>query len=344
MKALMYLGPKNMVITDIKEPFPGDYDVKIGVKYVGICGSDVHGYLGTTGRRIPPMVMGHEFSGEVKEVGSKVTKFKPGDRVTVQPIIFCGECEYCKAGLINICSNRQLLGTMDLNGSFAEYVCVNENNVLKLPDGMDYQEAVMIEPFSVAYRAVQKALPLTGKTVLIAGAGTIGLLVLIIAKHFGAENVVVTDLCDDRLELAAELGANFTINPKAQDMNEVLKENGLHNSIDVCFEAVGLTPTAQQTINFVRNRGTVIWIGNSAKMIEINMQQIVTRELVVMGTYCYNQKDFNDALTLLGEGKINIRNLISKEVSLEDAKLMFDRLVEGDGTLIKVIVNMDINN
>lgn len=329
-----------MEITDIPEPFPKDNEVKIAVKYSGICGSDVHGYLGRTGRRTPPMVMGHEFSGEVKETGSKVTKFNPGDHVTVQPIIYCGECEYCKSGLINICQNRQLLGTMDLNGSFTEYVCVDENNVCMLPEGMSYQKAAMIEPFAVAYRAVQRALPLDGKTILVAGAGTIGLLVLIVAKYFGAARAVVVDLSDTRLALAAKVGADITVNPKNQSLDEVLKENGLRNSIDVSFEAVGITPTAQQTINSVRNRGTIVWVGNSAQMIEINMQQIVTRELVVMGTYVYTDKDFRDALKLLGEGRINIRELISKEISLSEAKPMFDRLADGDGTLIKVLVNM----
>jgi len=223
MRALMYQGPKTMNIMDIPDVTPKKNEVKIAPKYVGICGSDVHGYLGTTGRRIPPMVMGHEMSGVVLEVGSEVTRFKPGDRVTVQPILYCGECDYCKQGLVNICANRRFLGTMTQNGTFMDAICVDEKNVFSLPGSISDIEGALIEPFAVAYRAVRQALPrpVEGKTVMICGAGTIGLLLLIIAKCFSAGKTIVTDLSDFRLKLAKQNGADIVINPARQDIDQV---------------------------------------------------------------------------------------------------------------------------
>jgi 2-desacetyl-2-hydroxyethyl bacteriochlorophyllide A dehydrogenase len=342
MKALMYLGPKDMQVVDIEQPSPQKGEVKIAVKYVGICGSDVHGYLGTTGRRIPPMIMGHEFSGEVCEVGEGVTRFKKGDLVTVNPILNCCTCSYCESGDINICQNRRFLGTMDVNGAFCEYLCVEEDRVLHLPKGMDEKLGAMIEPLAVAYRSVQWALPLKGKNVLIAGAGAIGLLILKMAVYYGAANIIVSDLSDGRLATAKSLGATLTVNPATDDVEAVLKEKGLRDVIDVTIEAVGITPTAQQSINLVRNMGKVIWVGNSAQMIEINMQQVVTRELVIYGNYVYNMEDFKNAMELLGKGEVNVDSLISKVISIEETTPMFDRLAGGDTTMIKVLVDMTI--
>jgi len=338
MKALMYEGPRKMPLVDIPEPEPAPNEVKIAVKYTGICGSDVHGYTGASGRKIPPMIMGHEFSGKVHSVGSQVSKFKVGDRVTVQPIMFCGVCEFCKQGLQNICANRRGLGVLDVNGSFTEYICIPETNVYHIPDTMDYKEAALIEPLSVAYRAVHHIMPVKDKVVMIAGGGVIGLLILTLVKYYGAKKVLLTDLNDNRLQVAKNSGADIVINPKFESLDQVIENEGLRNKIDITIECVGASVTAQSTIEAVRSNGTVLWVGNAAKMITIDMQQVVTREVQIKSTYGFTPEDFQNALKLLESGELNISGFVTKIVSLEDATAEFETLSNGGGNDIKVLV------
>ena len=341
MKALMYNGPRDLAIVNIPEPNPASGQVKIKTKYVGICGSDIHGYTGESGRRIPPMIMGHEFSGIVVECGKGAVRFNKGDRVTVQPIMYCGICDFCKQGLNNICSNRKGLGTMDINGAFTEYICVNEKFVFPLAQSISDEAAAMMDPFAVVYRALKHIMPVEGRNVLIAGTGTIGLLLLKLIKFHNPKHIVVIDLSNYRLELAKKFGADITINPREKDISALLKEAGIRDSIDIAIECVGISATAQNTIEFVRNNGMVVWIGNAAKMISINMQHIVTREVVVKGSYGFTEQDFSDALHFLEQGNIIIEDLISKKISLEEAPLAFEEFTKGAGEAIKVLVDMD---
>lgn len=336
----MYMGPKKMQIVDVPDINPKMKEVKIAPKYVGICGSDVHGFLGITGRRTPPMIMGHEVSGLVLEVGSSVTEFKPGDRVTIQPILNCGYCEYCEKGLINICPNRNFLGTMEENGALVDSICVDKKNVILLPNGIDTIEGAMIEPLAVAYRAINQAMPIEGKTVMISGAGTIGLMILMLARYYNAGKTIILDLNNSRLDLARQIGADITINPSTQDIEEKLGEYNCLNTVDITIEAVGVTSTAQQTVDYVRNKGTVIWVGNSAQMITINMQSIVTREITIKGTYVYNEQDFLESIQLLAAKSIDVKQLISMIIPLEKASEMFNSLSSNAGDLIKVIIEL----
>lgn len=342
MKALMYMGPRNMPIVEVDEPFPSDNEVKIAVKYVGICGSDLHGYTGESQRRIPPMIMGHEFSGSVVAAGKNVKRFKTGDRVTVQPVTYCGECEYCKQGLVNICANRRGLGVMDVNGCFAEYICMEERYVYPLADTISYEAGAMIEPLSVAYHAIAQVMPIKDKTMLIVGSGTIGLLILKLAKYFGARTVAVTDLNQDRLDVAKELGADMIINQKTQDLDKTLSAAGIRDTIDIAVECVGITPTAELTVEYVRIKGLVLWVGNAAKTVSINMPQIVTRELVIKGTYAFTENDFSAALGILAEGVFDISGLITSIVPMTETVTSFETLLKSDGKDIKILVDMEI--
>ncbi len=339
MRALMYQGPRQMPMVEIPEPQPKDNEVKIAVKYTGICGSDIHGYTGESGRKIPPMIMGHELSGRVASVGKDVTGFAPGDRVTVQPVKFCGHCQYCLAGFHNVCANREGLGVLDINGSFTEYICMPQQNVYKLPDSISDEEAALIEPLAVSYRAVQHVMPVQGKTILIAGAGVIGLMILKLVKHFGAGKTIVTDLSDHRLSLAKGFGADIVVNPASADMHQVVKDEGLENRIDIAIECVGASATAQQTIEFVKIKGTVLWVGNAAKMITINMQQVVTREVDIKSTYAFSLEDFAAALELLAQRKVDMGSLVTKIVPLGEGTAECERLSRGAGEDIKVLVD-----
>lgn len=338
MKAIVYHGPEDLRWEDIEDVHPGKNEVKIKIKAVGICGSDVHGYLGITGRRTPPMVMGHEFSGIIEEIGKDVTTAKPGDRVAPYPVVFCGECEMCREGKMHICLNKRALGVLDCNGAMAEYICVPEKLVFKLADNVSYSVGSMMEPMAVSYRGVNNAGDISGKSVLIVGAGTIGLLALAIVKMRNPAKVFVSDLSDSRLNVAKVMGADFVLNPSRDNVAEIIfaETNGL--GVDVAFEAVGATPTVQQAMSALKFNGTAVWIGNSAKMININMQEIVTRELKVLGTFLYTFKEFEEVVNILNSGKLNVEPMISLEVPLERGIDIFQQLAKDPGPMIKVVL------
>jgi len=338
VKALVYHGPEDLRWEDIDNVRPGKGEVLVKVKAVGICGSDVHGFLGITGRRIPPMVMGHEFSGIIEEVGEGVKDAKVGDRVAPYPVFFCGECELCKQGRSHMCLNKKSLGVLECNGAMAEYVVVPEKFLFKLADNVSYNVGSMMEPLAVAYRGVNTAGDLSGKNVLIVGAGTIGLLVLAVVKMRNPAKVFISDLSDNRLSVAKKMGADFVINPSKQDLNEIIKNQTNGAGVDVALEAVGATPTVQQAMAALKIGGTAVWIGNSAKMITINMQEIVTRELKVFGTFIYTIKEFGEVVNLLNEGKLNVEPLISLTAPMEKGVELFKQLAKDPGPMIKVIL------
>lgn len=338
MKALVYEGKRDLRLEEYPVPQCGAKDVRIKIAYCGICGSDVHGYLGTTGRKIPPLIMGHEFAGIVDAVGEQVTRFHPGDRVTALPVKYCGHCEYCRRGLTNICPNRNFLGVFSENGAMCEYLCIDEQYVLSLPEDVDFIKGALIEPFAVAYRAVVSA-DVKDKSVLVLGAGTIGLLVVQIARFMGARFIAVTDMSNARLELARRSGAALTVNPNEQSLAENLKSSLGSDKVDRTIEAVGATPTVQDSLNRLKNKGLAIWIGNSAPLVQTPMQEIVTRELTVRGTYIYSNEDFKAAMHLIGSNSFDLSFIISKIVSMEEAPAMFETLSAGAGELIKVLIS-----
>ena len=341
MKALVYEGPHKMEILDYPMCEPKAGQVKIKVKYCGICGSDIHGYTGASGRKIPPMVMGHEFSGVVTALGEGVEHFKVGDRVSVLPVEYCCQCEFCKRGAMNICANRRNLGVLDVDGAFTEYICMNEKFVYHLPETVSDEEGALLEPLAVAHHAVSLAEPLAGNNVLIAGTGTIGLLIVMLVKAAGAGKIIVTDLSEDRLALARQFGADITVNPATQDLDAVLTEAGIRKNVHVAIECVGATPTCQTTVDYVKIQGRIVWVGNAAKMVTVNMQNIVTQELSIRGSYAFTADDFAGSLKLLAEGKLPAKEIITRIVPLEKATETFEELVKGGGKDIKVLVDVN---
>jgi len=333
MKALVYYGPKDIRISQLEDPKLSEDEVLIKVKACGICGSDVHGYLGITGRRIPPMVMGHEFSGDIREKGKLVENLDVGDRVTVYPVRFCGKCRFCRKGLTNLCENKSFLGVMNINGAMAEYISVPSYMVCKLPESLSYIQGAMVEPLAVAYRAVKNSPNFLNKDVIIVGAGTIGLLVLSLVKLAGAKSITVIDINEYRLEVAKILGANLTVNPKGKDI-----ESKLSRTMDVAFEAVGSTITVNYAMNSLKNGGVSIWIGNSAKNIDVDMQNIVTRELKIIGTYIYTYEEFRETMSILSTIKSRLDQIISGITSLDKAPEVFDKLTQRDNKLVKVMI------
>jgi L-iditol 2-dehydrogenase len=266
MKALLLSEYNRLEIVEVPMPRPGPEEVLIRVEACGICGSDVHGYDGSTGRRIPPIIMGHEAAGTIAAVGPDVTGVKEGDRVTFDSTIYCGKCEYCRRGEMNLCENRQILGvsTPDFRrpGAFAGYVVVPQRVLYNLPETVEFNAAAMVEPLAVAVHAVAVSELKAGWSALVVGAGMIGLLVLQALRDAGCSHVMVSDIDDTRLNLALELGATAVFNAKTMDVPaEVLKHT--HGAgVDVALEAVGSTATIRTAIDSVRKGGTVTLIGN----------------------------------------------------------------------------------
>lgn len=330
MKALRYLGPNQLEIMEMQKPVPGAEEVLLRIKACGICGSDVHGYLGLTGRRTPPMTMGHEFVGEVEAVGVNVNSLKPGDRVCPYPVDYCGICEKCKNGMNHLCPEKRQFGVLAVDGAFAEFLCVPAHLCFPIADGVSFDQASLMEPLAVAYHAVSLAGSLTGKHVLIVGAGTIGLLAMACCKLQNPASITMSDFSDSRLALARSIGADYTINPgKGESISD----------IDVAFEAVGAAGSVKSAMESLAFGGTAIWIGNNKPVIEVNMQQIVTHELKVKGSFLYSLKDFETVVDLINNGKLDVSKLLSRTISLEEAPAYFKQLAENPGELVKVVVH-----
>lgn len=341
MKALYYVGEKSMELREIPMPQtePGKYRVK--VRSNGICGSDFEGYMGKTGRRLPPMIMGHEVAGVV-DTAPAGGKFRQGDRVVIFPKPFCGECEFCKKGMVNVCPTGICMGVIDHDGSMAEYVTIEEKYLIPFGPALSFNEAAMTEPLAVAYRSVQK---ISDREIaesaycMVIGAGTIGLLVVALLKLRGAKNIIVSDATDFRLGVARQMGAEHTINPRNVDFLEAVKSITGGKMCDFAIEAVGIAPTASNSLDCLRIGGTVVWIGNAQKMVEVNMQKIVTTELTIKGNYVYDFQGFVDSLKLLEEKKIDIAPLMTNVYPLSDGVRAFkDQENNKDGKMLKVFL------
>jgi L-iditol 2-dehydrogenase len=333
MKALLLSAYKQLEITDLPRPVPSPGEVLVKVAACGICGSDVHGYDGSSGRRIPPIVMGHEAAGIVVETGANVTGFKPGDRVTFDSTVYCGECEYCRKGEVNLCDNRQVVGVScgdyRRNGAFAEYIAVPQRILYHLPGSLSFPEAAMLEAVSVALHAVRLAELKGGEIVLVIGAGMIGLLTLQAARELGASRVIVADVDATRLKLAKELGADETV---------LSSQNGnFAQNADVAFEAVGRSETIAAAIDGVRKGGTVVLIGNITPQVTLPLQKVVSRQIRLQGTAA-SSGEYPQAIELMTSGKIRVGPLISAVAPIEEGPQWFTRLYMREPDLMKVVL------
>ncbi len=341
MKALLLSEYSRLDVADVPMPRPGPDDVLIKVEACGICGSDVHGYDGSSGRRIPPLVMGHEASGVVAAPGANVKDLREGAHVTFDSTVYCGTCEYCKRGEMNLCQNRQVLGvsTADFRreGAFAEYVVVPRRIVYPLPDGLTFTDAAMVEPLSVAVHAVALSEVPKNGTALVVGAGMIGLLVLQALREAGCSVVIVSDIDDSRLQLAKDLGATTTVNAKSSDTAEEARRHTGGFGVDVALEAVGSTPTVRAAIESVRRGGTVTLIGNVVPTVEIPLQTVVSRQIRLQGT-AGSAGEYPECIEMLASGRINVKPLISMVAPLEEGAAWFDRLHSREANLMKVIL------
>jgi L-iditol 2-dehydrogenase len=347
MNALLLSEYKHLEVTTLPVPVPEPSDVLVQVAACGICGSDVHGYDGTSGRRIPPLVMGHEAAGIVAAVGSQVNGFNVGDRVTFDSTVYCGVCAFCRRGEMNLCDDRQVVGVScgdySRAGAFAEYVAVPARIVYKLPENLGFAEAAMLEAVSVALHAVAVSKLDGGETALVIGAGMIGLLTLQAARVAGCSRVFVADIDATRLKSAAELGADETILASGGELTqEVLRLTG-GRGVDVVLEAVGRNETIAAAIDSVRKGGTVTLIGNITPQVNLPLQKVVSRQIRLQGS-CASCGEYPEAMELMAAGKIRVGPLITAVAPLTDGPSWFDRLHSGEPNLMKVVLDPRIGS
>jgi L-iditol 2-dehydrogenase len=343
MKALLLSEYRHLEVTDIPTPVLGDNDLLIRVAACGICGSDVHGYDGSSGRRIPPLVMGHEAAGTVAEIGKTVSGFKQGDRVTFDSTIYCGECANCIRGNLNLCDRRQVLGVScgdyRRNGAFAEFVVVPAHIAYHLPENLSFSEAALLEAVSVALHAVSLAPKDAGGNTLVVGAGTIGLLIQQALAACGYSRVFVTDLDPTRLRLSESLGATAVLHSGPDLLPEILQlTSGI--GADVVIEAVGNNQAVSTAIHCARKGGAVVLVGNVSPEVTLPLQIVVSRQLCLQGS-CASAGEYPQAIELMSAGKINVKPLISAVAPLDDGPQWFERLYAREPNLMKVVLAPD---
>jgi threonine dehydrogenase-like Zn-dependent dehydrogenase len=341
MKALVLKAAKQFAFEYVPAPQPGPTEVLVAVKACGICGSDVHGMDGSTGRRRPPIIMGHEAAGVITSVGNGVIGWAAGDRVTFDSTIYCGHCEFCRRGLINLCDNRRVLGVScedyRQNGAFADFVAVPQHILYRLPDGLAFEHAALVEPFAIALHAIRRAPPELNDTVVVVGAGMIGLALVQALSQVGCGRLIVADIAGDRLALAAKFGATHLINSSTEDPLQAILHLTQGLGADRSFEAVGVAATVDLALGCLRKGGTTTLIGNVTPKTEFPLQKVVTRELTIYGS-CASQGEYPACLDMLARGALRAAPLISATALLAEGAAWFDRLYRKEAGLLKVVL------
>jgi len=341
VKALVLEEYGRFEVREVEDPRPGPRDVLIRVEACGICGSDVHGMDGSTGRRRPPIVMGHEAAGVVESLGAEVSSLKPGDRVTLDSTIYDPDSYFSRRGLFNLCDDRRVLGVScedyRQHGAFAELVAVPDHIVFRLPPSLAFEEAALTEPVSVALHARNLTPIEEGDTTVVFGAGLIGLMTLQVLKSSPARRVIVVDVEPDRLSLAAELGASHTFDSSRVDVAAEVRALTEGRGADSAFEAVGIEATVRDAIAAVRKGGCVTLIGNLAPDVSMPLQSVVTRQIRLQGS-CASNGEYPESLELIASGAVDVKRFISATAPLEEGAAWFERLRRGEPGLMKVVL------
>lgn len=345
MKALVWEAPRALAIREYELPTIQPGEVLIKVAYAGICGSELSGYLGHNSLRVPPLVMGHEFSGTIvaadPAAAGDATALAVGEAITVNPMIYCGLCDYCINGQEQLCAKRQLIGAA-LPGAYAEFVTAPSKMVTLLPEGVSLRTGALAEPAAVAVRIGERAGDVTGEDVLIIGAGPIGLLALQVLQARGARRVFIADLGPERLAMAADLGGE-TIDARTQSAVEAVRAATGGQGVAVAIDAVGTAQTRAQCVAATRSAGTFILSGLHEETSAMPAAEIIRREITVRGSFCYTPDNFAEALEMLGRGALRLDPWIV-EAPLAEGGAWFERLLGAPGDVAKVLLIPEANS
>lgn len=340
MKALVLEEYNKFVYKDVVKPVADDDEVLVEIKAVGICGSDVHGMDGSTGRRIPPIIMGHEASGVIVETGKNVSGWKIGDRVTFDSTIYKLDDWYTRNGHYNLSDNRMVLGVscndFRRNGAFAQLVNIPSHILYRIPDNVSFEQAAMVEPVAVALHAINLSGVKINDTAVVFGSGMIGLFIIQLLKHTGC-NVIAVDMLQEKLDMAKNAGAGIILNAQTDDVSGEIRKLTQNRGADFAFEAVGITPTIKSAIESLRKGATLIIVGNLSSTIEFPLQKVVTQEITVKGS-CAINGEYPAVLDLISKGKINVNSMMSAVAPLSEGALYFDKLYKKEPGLLKVIL------
>lgn len=338
MKALVMHEYNKLTYEEVPAAEPGDNEVQIRLQACAVCGSDVHGFDGSSGRRRPPVIMGHEAAGVVSACGKNVKEYKVGDRVTFDSTVYCGDCEACRRGDVNLCPNRQVLGVScedyRRDGCFAEYVTVPAYILYRLPDNVTFVQAAMTEPLSIALHAATRTRIGPDDAVAVVGVGTIGMLILQVVKSFGARQIVAVDVDEDRLALARTCGADPCVCSKDEGALERLIERS--GGVDVAIDATGIPATFDLCVRSVVLGGRVVLVGNLARNADFPLQYVVTRQISLFGS-CASAGEYPECLRLISEGKVDVDAMISKVVPLAEGDLWMNKIYRREDGLTKIV-------
>jgi L-iditol 2-dehydrogenase len=340
MKALVLEEYNRFVYKDVPDPRPDPGEVLIAVRACGICGSDVHGMDGSTGRRQPPLIMGHEAAGVIAEVGAGVEGWKTGQRVTFDSTVYCGVCWYCRRGEINLCDDRRVLGVScddyHQDGALAEYMTVPARILYALPDGVSFPQAAMVEALSIAVHAVGRLDLRLGDSAVVVGAGTIGLLAVQVLKAFGCSPVIAADIDPVKLELAERLGADVAIDAGTQEVRGEVRKI-LPRGADLAVEAVGVSASVRDAVAALRKGGQLALVGNVSPSVELPLQSVVIGQISVAGS-CASSGEYPRCLDLIARGVVDVDTMISAVEPLSEGGRWFQRLHEGEAGLMKAVL------
>ena len=341
MKALVLEKYNHLIYKDVPDPIINNDEVLVKVMACGICGSDVHGLDGSTGRRIPPMIMGHEASGIIVKTGSDVKGWKSGDRVTFDSTVYPLNDWFTLEGMYNLSDNREVLGvspgTYRRNGAFAEYVAIPKHILYKIPDNVTFEQAAMVEAVAVALHSINLSGIKTGESCVVVGAGTIGIFLIKLLSLSGASKIIAIDINEKRLENAGKAGADKLLLSGDEKIEKQIQAYTRNRGSDLSFEAVGISDTINIAIGAVRKGGKVVLIGNITPSIDFPLQKVVTRELKILGS-CAIRGEYEAVLDLLETGKINVDDQISEVAPLSEGAYWFDKLYNKKENLNKIIL------
>jgi L-iditol 2-dehydrogenase len=325
MRALIFESKKDVKVKEIPVRKPGDDEIVINIKACGVCGTDVHTYEGddTSAKVVPPVVLGHELSGVISEVGKNVFQHKVGDRVVVDPNLACGKCYFCRNGKNHFCENRVGAGLI-VDGGMAEYITTHESVVYKIPDFLQFEIAAMTEPVSCCIHGMDLLNILSGDTVLIIGGGTIGQIMLQLSRNAGAGIIIMVEPVDKKRKIALKYGADIVIDPYKENIPEVINRQKIKN-IDKIIECAGLSSAVEASIDLAGKGATIMWFGltNPVENQTINQFKVFQKELTLKSSFI-NPYTMERAIILLGKKMIKVEELISAVVCLEDMPGIFE--------------------
>lgn len=341
MKALVLEKYKELVYKDVPDPVIKSNEVLVKVMACGICGSDVHGMDGSTGRRIPPIIMGHEASGIIIKIGEDVIGWEAGDRVTFDSTVYPLNDWFTLEGMYNLSDNREVLGVSPGNykrdGAFAEFIAIPQHILYKIPKKVSFEQAAMVEAVAVALHSINISGIRTGDNCVVVGGGMIGIFILKLLKISGASKIILIDVNPKRLELAGKSGADHVFNSAAENLEEKIVELTNKRGADISFEAVGKSESVNIAIDVLRKGGKTVLVGNVSPKVDFPLQKVVTRELKVLGS-CAIRGEYEVVLNLLEKGKISVDDQISAIAPLSEGAFWFDKLYRKEENLNKIIL------